>query len=136
MRAYSEDLRERIVGAVVGGKHPDEVAALFQVSPATVRRFVKQQRERGHLRVALPPGRPRRLTKAHEAVLLEQLSAQPDASLAELGRRLAAATAQQVSVMTVWRTVQRLGWTRKKDPSSESMRRASTARMVGHEPRS
>ncbi len=119
MRAYSEDLRERIVDAVTNGKHPDEVAELFAVSPASVQRFVRQRRERGHLRAALPPGRPRRLSAAHEAVLLEQLSAEPDASLAELGRRLAAATGQQLSVMTVWRSVKRLGWTRKKDPASE-----------------
>ncbi len=119
MRAYSEDLRKRIVGAVVGGKHPNDVAELFKVSPASVWRFVKQQREQGQLCASLPPGRPRRLTAAHEAVLIEQLTAQPDASLAELGKRLATATSQQVSVMTVWRTVKRLGWTRKKDPSSK-----------------
>ena len=119
MRAYSTDLRERIVDAVACGKQPEEVAELFLVSPASVRRFVKQQREQGHLRAALPPGRPRQLSAAHEAALLEQLSAQPDASLAELGRRLATATGQRVSVMTVWRTVRRLGWTRKKDPAGE-----------------
>ena len=119
MRAYSADLRERIVDAVANGKRPDEVAELFAVSPASVRRFVRQRRERGHLRAALPPGRPRRLSAADEAVLLEQLTAKPDASLAELGRRLAAATNEQVSVMTVWRTVKRLGWTRKKDAAGE-----------------
>lgn len=119
MRAYSTDLRERVVDAVTSGKQPDEVAELFAVSPASVRRFVKQRREQGHLRSALPPGRPRRLSPAHEAVLLEQLTTEPDASLAELGTRLAAATAQQVSVMTVWRTVKRLGWTRKKDAAGK-----------------
>ena len=119
MRAYSEDLRERIVGAVTSGTHPDEVAEVFKVSPASVRRFVKQQREQGHVYASLPPGRPRRLTAADEVVLLEQLTVQPDASLAELSKLLATATTQQVSVMTVWRAVKRLGWTRKKDPSSK-----------------
>lgn len=119
MRAYSEDLRERIVGAVAGGKHPDEVAEQFGVSPASVRRYVKQQREQGHLRSALPPGRPRLLSATQEAVLLGQLEAQPDASLAELARSLVTATDEQVSVMTVWRTMKRLGWTRKKDAASE-----------------
>lgn len=92
------------------------MAELFALSPASVRRYVKQRRDQGHLRSALPPGRPRRLSPAHETVLLKQLTAQPDASLAELGERLATATDEQVSVMTVWRTVKRLGWTRKKDP--------------------
>ena len=119
MKAYSEDLRERIVAAVAGGKRPEEVAELFAVSPASVRRYVRQGREQGHLRSASPPGRPRRLSRAHEAVLLEQLTAQPDASLAELGKRWATATGEQVSVMTVWRTVKRLDWTRKKNAAGE-----------------
>lgn len=118
MRACSEDLRERIVDVVVGGKHPDVGADLFRASPASVRRFVKQRRERGHLRAALPTGRPRLLSAVHEAVLLEQFKAQPDASLAELCKLLAAVTGQQVSVMTVQRTLKRLVWTRKKDAPS------------------
>lgn len=119
MKAYSEDLRERIVAAVAGGKQPEEVAELFAVSPASVRRYVRQEREQGHLRSASPPGRPRRLSAADEAVLLEELSAKPDASLSELGQRLSLATEMQVSVMTVWRTVKRLGWTRKKNATGE-----------------
>ena len=56
------------------------------------------------------------MTSAHEAVLLGHLERRPDASLAELVGSLVTATGEQVSVMTVWRTVKRLGWTRKKDP--------------------
>ena len=60
MRAYSEDLRERIVEAVDDGLRPVEVAERFKVSLASVKRYVKQKREQGHLRFEQPPGRPRR----------------------------------------------------------------------------
>ena len=119
MRAYPEDLRERIVSAVARGKHPDEVAELFAVSSASVRRSVRQQREEGHLRSALPPGRPRRLSPAHEATLREQLTTQPNASLAELGKRLATATGEQVQRDDGVANGKALGLDEKKDPSGE-----------------
>ncbi len=68
------------------------------------------------------------MSRAHEAVLLEQLTAQPDASLTELGKRWATATGEQVSVMTVWRTVKRLGWTRKK--TRQASERRAEARLA------
>lgn len=71
MRAYSEDLRQRIVRAVERGQRPAEVARVFEVSLASVKRFQKQQREQGHLRAKLPPGRPRSLSKEQEAMLAE-----------------------------------------------------------------
>jgi transposase len=38
MRAYSMDLRERVVAAVDGGMTESQVAAVFQVSVRTVER--------------------------------------------------------------------------------------------------
>lgn len=118
MRAYSEDLRQRIVRVVERGKHAEEAAEHFEVSPASVRRYVKQKRERGHLRAQLPPGRPRSLSAEQEAVLVEQVRTHKDASLHEHCKMLNEATGQQVSVMTVQRTFARLGFTRKKDPAA------------------
>lgn len=119
MKAYSEDLRERIVEAVERGKHPQQVAEMFSVSPSSVQRFVRQQREQGHLRFQLPPGRPRTLSADHERVLAEQVQAHSKASLEEHAAKLAEATGQQVSSMTVQRTLARLGITRKKDEAAQ-----------------
>ena len=115
MRAYSEDLRQRIVGAVKRGKPTAKVAQAFEVSVASVVRFVRQQREQGHLHSQLPPGRPRRLSVKHETVLSEQLKEHQDASLKEHAELLYEATGCRVSLMTVQRTLLRLGIARKKD---------------------
>lgn len=48
MKVYSNDLRRKIVSAYGRGHRSQrEVADLFGVSPATVRNFVRRQRERG-----------------------------------------------------------------------------------------
>lgn len=119
MRAYSENLRQRIVGAVEEGQDSEAVARVFKVSHASVKRFVKQQRERGHLRSKLPSGRPRALSEEQERMLAEQVEAHQDASLQEQTEMLREATGQQVSLMTVQRTLLRLGITRKKDKTAE-----------------
>ena len=118
MRAYSKDLRERIVRAVKQGKHPQEVAEIFSVSPSSVQRFVRQERKQGHLRSQLPPGRPRTLGAEHERVLSEQVKEHSKASLAEHAAKLAEATGRRVSSMTIQRTLLRLGITRKKDEAA------------------
>ena len=122
VRAYSEDLRQRIVEAVEGGEHPEEVAGVFSVSLASVKRFVKQRREQGHLRSKSPPGRPRTLSGADERLLAEQVKEYKDASLQEHAEMLNEATGHGISFMTVQRTLARLGITRKKDASAERAR--------------
>ena len=119
MRAYSEDLRQRIVEAVERGGHPAEVAQVFSVSLASVKRFVKQKREQGHLRSKVPPGRSRTLSEADERLLAEQVKAHRDASLQEHADMLNKATSHEISFMTVQRTLSRLGITRKKDKTTE-----------------
>ena len=119
MRAYSEDLRQRVVAAVEQGDHPAKVSRTFKVSLARVKRFVKQKRERGHLRSQPPPGRPRKLSNEHEEVLVKQVREHQAASLEEHAELLKEATGQQVSLMTVQRTFSRLGITRKKGETTE-----------------
>ncbi|HEY7348792.1 MAG TPA: helix-turn-helix domain-containing protein [Ktedonobacterales bacterium] len=50
MRAYSNDLRQRIVRAVDQGHRQAEIAAAFQLSVATIKRYLKQRRETGCVR--------------------------------------------------------------------------------------
>lgn len=119
MKAYSEDLRQRVERAVNRSEHPKEVAEYFEVSAASVRRFVKQKQEQGHLRAQLPPGRPRSLSKEQEAALVEQVRTHKDASLQEHCVLLNKAIGRRVSIMTVQRAFVRAGITRKKDPPAQ-----------------
>jgi transposase len=56
MKAYSEDLRERVIGAVETDRPREEVAARFEVSVLTIERWVRLQRETGGLARRRMPG--------------------------------------------------------------------------------
>lgn len=114
MRAYSMDLRERIVQAVTRGEAKAAVARRFRVNLSTVKRYTAQYARTGS--VALQPRRPRvtRIGEAAAPALRAQLAAQPDATLAEHCVQWAATHQVVVSVPTMFRAIARLGWTAKK----------------------
>ncbi len=121
MRAYSNDLRQRILRAVDQGHRQAEIAAAFQVSVATIKRYLKQRRETGDLTVKPMPGRPPKKRAALEAEMSEQLAAHYDATVEQHGQLWAAAHGQPVSISTMRRAIAWLGWTRKK-PSGQLSR--------------
>src|SRR5258708_4138413 len=83
MRAYSTDLKERVVRAVANGLPMREAARRFGVAVTTVKRAVVHQRETG-VRARTPiPGRPREITGEHEVILRTRLEAAPDATVQE-----------------------------------------------------
>ncbi|MGN6359785.1 MAG: IS630 transposase-related protein, partial [Thermomicrobiales bacterium] len=78
MKAYSEDLRQRVVAAVDAGMPRPEVAHVFQVSVATIKRYLKQRREAGHLRPGHSPGRTPVIAPDQYPALATQVAAHPD----------------------------------------------------------
>lgn len=138
MKAYSNDLRRKIVAAYERGRRSQrEIAELFGVSPATVRNFVRRKRERGTPDVLPRGGGPRALLDDDARDQLRRLIASsPDATLEEARVHLERETGVRVGRTTVWRALVRLRLPRKKSRStppsatrSESRRRApSTAR--------
>jgi transposase len=117
MRAYSLDLRERIVRAVRRGQHPAAVAAQFEVSARTVKRYL-QRAEAGRLPPSPIPGRPREIGPEDEDALRAQWEAAPDAPLAEHCDAWAAGPGARVHPTTMSRALARLGWSRKKRSSA------------------
>src|ERR1700730_9404279 len=89
MKAYSKDLSQRVVHAVDEGRPRIEIVQLFGVSLATVKRYLKQRRETGHLAPKPIPDRPARKGDALQMALKTQLEAHPDATLEEdaIGKR-------------------------------------------------
>ncbi len=114
MKAYSVDLREKVVAAVDRGLPRAAAAAAFGVSPSTVKRWLRQRRRTGALAPRPVPGRPARLGAALDAGLAAQLRAAPDATVAEHCAAWEAATGQAVSPSTMRRAIDRRGWTRTK----------------------
>lgn len=114
MKAYSEDLRERILRVVDLGCPRAEVAQLFGVSLATIKRYLKQRREEGHVRPKAIPGRPPKKRAQVEADVLPQLQVHDDATLEQHCAMWEQTHSERVSRRTMSRAIMKLGWTRKK----------------------
>jgi transposase len=114
VKAYSVDLRERLLQAVDQGYPRTQIIKLFGVSRATIKRYLKQRRETGNVSVKPIPGRPSKKFAPLQAGLVAQLEAQPDATLQMHCQMWAQEHGLQVSTTTMGRAIKRVGWTRKK----------------------
>jgi transposase len=100
--------------AVDQGKPRKQIVEALGVSLATIKRYVKQRREQGHVRPKAIPGRRPTKRQPLEAGLEPQLQASPDATLEQHGELWEQAHGQRISRWTMSRAITRLGWTRKK----------------------
>jgi transposase len=129
-KPLSLDLRARIVGAVQRGEGSwEEIAGVFGVGVATVNRLVRRHRQTGSVQPEPHGGgMPRRVDEVGEAVIKELLGERPDLTQAELAVLFEAETGRSVSRSSIARTLTRMGFTRKKSPSSRASRRARRPR--------
>lgn len=114
MKAYSLDLRGRIVRAVSDGMSKAEAARVFDVGRSTVKRYVRQQGAAGHLRPKPQPGRRREIGPADETALRAQAAAYADATLDAHRRRWAEEQGTAVSRATMSRAFARAALPLKK----------------------
>ena len=127
MRAYSYDLRQRILRAVDQGKPRAEIIKTFAVSRSTIKRYLKLRRETGDVKPKAIPGRPSKKGTALHAGLLSQLEAHPDAILTEHCQMWKATHDTEVSSATMSHAITRLGWTR---PRKRRFERVSRMRPI------
>ena len=114
MKAYSLDLRQRIVAAVDGGMPKAEAARTFSVALSTVKLYVARRDQTGSLRPQTSPGRPRAITRAQHAALEAQLRAHPEATVAEHVAYWEQEQHLAVSSHAMRRAMHRLRWRFKK----------------------
>jgi transposase len=114
MKAYSEDLRERVVAAVERGTRRSEVVETFAVSLPTLKRWVKQRRETGALAPRRIPGPPALKRDALLEALPARLAEHADATLQDHCSWWEERAKGPVSTATMSRAITALGWTRKK----------------------
>lgn len=112
-KAYSGDLRRRVVAAMVAGKSCREVGAAFDVAPSTADNWYRRyRRESSH--AARPMGGDRRSKLLeHAGWIGERLAETPELTLGEVRSDLAQ-RGIEVSYASVWRTVRKLGLRHKK----------------------
>jgi transposase len=114
-RAYSMDLRERVVAAVIDGRTCRQVAGLFRVSVASVVKWAQRARSTGSP-AALPMGGRAGVSKldGEREWLLDRLAEKPDltlhALLGELRER-----GVTVPCDTLWRFLRGAGISFKKN---------------------
>ncbi len=116
MRAYSVDLREKIVESVKKGVPKSETARRFGVNRATVKRYCNQLDERGTLEPRKAPGKAPKLDEKAMRLLAEDLEERPWATHSQRAEFLFAVSGVRVSEATLCRAVGRLRRSRKKDP--------------------
>ena len=120
MKAYSDDLREKVAAACQRpGQRQHAVAAQFGVSLSFVAKLLRRQRTSGTVAAKPWNGGPARcLDAAAQAQLVAWVGQQPDITLAELQTLLAAERGQRVCVSTVWQVLAAHDLRRKKKPST------------------
>ena len=113
-RAYSVDLRERVVAALSSGLSCREVAARFGVAVSTVVKWSQRQRRTGSVAPDQVGGYRRPLLEPHREWLRERVLREPHITLHALKDELAA-RGVAVSHDTVWRFLRREGLRFKKN---------------------
>ena len=115
MKAYSEDLRKKIVEALLRGIGKSEAARLFGVSFSSIKRYARTAREGRPLTPKKNPGKRPKLGRSARALLEADLDERPAATLSQRRRFLQGIIGVLVSNSTVSRLIKRLRYTRKKD---------------------
>jgi len=112
-RPYSQDLRVRVLRAAKESPlKRNEIAAQFQICPATLYRWQRQEREAG--RTAPKPHAGGRRSQIQLDVLRELVREKNDRTLAQLARLYGERTGQPISLSSVDRWLKWAKITRKK----------------------
>jgi transposase len=122
---YSQDLRDRVLAAYDRGMKTRQIATIFNVCPAWVRRVKQRRREYGETtpRKLGNPG----IVKVDRARLIELVKERPDATLIELRERMGVVCA----LSTICVALRKLGLSFKKRPSGRRSRIVRTSSSVG-----
>jgi transposase len=124
-RAFSMDLRRRVVAAIDGGLSTRAAARRFSIGVATAGAWHRLWRRTGDVRPGRQ-GQPKRSKlDPHEAYILSLIEAARDIALAEIAERLAETRGVSACPATIWYFLDKRGITYKKrqrTPASSSAR--------------
>lgn len=118
-RAYSDDLRKKLLEAHAAGKGTlAELAERFGVSRGWAWKISSTRARTGAM--SRPPYRPGRKARVDRQVIEHLLEAQPELFLRELGEKFTDRTGVSVSLPHLWRLVRSMGFRLKKSRSTPS----------------
>ena len=114
MKAYSEDLRRKIVDAIERGMPKAQAARTFGVGISTVKRYATKAQRGESLEAGKAPGRSPKMDEKVSKLLEEDLHERPFVTLRERCDYVEAISGVSVSRSTMCRAIARIGSTRKK----------------------
>ena len=121
MKAYSEDLRTKIVEALQRGMNKSEAARTFGVSLSSVKRYAKLASNAQSLAPKKPPGKRLKLDESASRLLEADLTERPTATLYQRCEYLRVIAGVEVSRSTLSRMIgKRLQWSRKKGAGAQA----------------
>jgi transposase len=125
MKAYSEDLRKKILEAVDRGMSKSEAAKTFGVSRASVKRYAAARREGMPLAPKKHPGSKPKLDQRARKLLEADVDERPAVTLKDRCRFLKEMVGVSVSESTLSRLLRKMGfspkdgvWVRQREMSS------------------
>ena len=123
MKAYSKDLRRKIVDAIERGMPKAEAARTFGVGISTVKRYAIKAQKGEPLEPGKAPGKRPKMDERLRKLLEEDLNERPFVTLQQRCDYVEAISGVSVSRSTMCRAIARIGSTRKKggeSPRSET----------------
>ena len=114
MKAYSEDLRRKIMDAIERGMPKVQAARTFGVGISTVKRYATKAQKGEPLEPGKAPGKRPKMDERVSKLLEEDLKEHPFATLREGCEYVDAISGVSVSRSTMCRAIARIGSTRKK----------------------
>ena len=113
-RAYSTDLRERVVELRADGHTQQGIAQLLRMSLSTVKRYLVRYQATGSVAPTVAKRKQSTFSEAERAMLSAQVEAHPSWTLHEHAASFAERSGRIVSHMTIHRLLRDLGFTYKK----------------------
>lgn len=104
-KAYSEDLREKVLKYVEKTNDKNKASELFGIGIATIFRWIVRKKEKGHVK---PTKRPYAFKRIKDEELKKYIESHPDHFLSEIAKHFS------VSPQAIFYALKKLKITRKK----------------------
>jgi transposase len=117
MRAYSQDIRRRIIRARERGDSAQEISKRFEIHKRTVERYWRRYRQSGQISAQRMGGYRRSRLEKHDLVLRRWITEQSDLTLIQIQERCRKRLGVSIGINALWHRIDHLGLSYKKNAS-------------------
>jgi len=115
MKAYSEDLRERVIAAWQEDKTQEWISQTYRISTGSIKRYITRYKATGSVAATVQRRQEPRISAAYEGQLRQLVAREPVAKLDWYCAEWERETGIVVSTKTMSRMLVRLGLRQKND---------------------